>query len=819
MSDELYLIDDEVEESSQEKFNILIVDDEEAVHKITAASLKDKVFDGRKLNIISAMSAMEAKKILKREKDIALALIDVVMETPKAGLNLIDYIRKDLNNNLTRLVLRTGQPDQVPEEEIIDLYDINDYKEKTELTSQKLYTLVRTSLKQYQLIKNLENEVIEISNELDDQKLALDEHAIVAITDTKGNITYANEKFSQISGYSNDELIGQNHRIIKSGKHDKSFWKNMYDAVSHGDIWKGEVCNRNKNGNLYWVNTTIVPFTDPDGNIKSYVSIRADITKQKDDQAKMLEAKQIAEDAVLEKSEFFACMSHEIRTPMNGIIGMLDLIKRSDLNEQQTHQILIAESSAHLLLTIINDILDFSKIEAGKIEIENSEFNLRNELGQITKSLCIKAEENNVEIILDLSKIEYTTIKSDSVRLRQIINNIVGNAIKFTTYGHIIINAGLDPIDDKEAILKLEISDTGIGIPEDRVATLFDSFSQVDSSTTRKYGGTGLGLSITKKLCELMNGSISVSSKLHQGSTFHLEIKVELGNNTERVEPDSFIKGKSVLIVDNSEINSQMLKTQLELWGMNVSIANNSQEALSMCESSSEIFDMAFIDMHMPNVNGIELSFDIRQDNNYKDMKLVLMTRIDSKVNLEHLQKLGVNAFISKPLITEDLFHALRVLDTNNKLISRDFKNKNLDESEKINWPNDVKILLVDDNIVNQSVAEEMLLTMGLKADIASNGEEAIEMLKNAQNTSPYTLILMDCFMPIMDGYQATQEIRNAKAGNSYINIPIIAMTANVLDSDKEKSKLSGMNDYLEKPITRKLFIEMHKKWILIEKD
>jgi len=816
MNDDLFLIDDELDEELFEKWDILIVDDELAIHAITKSALRDKVFDGKKLNFISAMSAEEAKQIISQPNEIALALIDVVMETPDAGLGLVTYIREKLNNKRIRLVLRTGQPSQAPEEDIVDLYDINDYKEKTELTAQKLYTLVRTSLKQYELICELEVEVEEVSSELGHQRHALDEHAIVAITNTKGAITYANEKFSEISGYSKEELIGSNHRIINSATHSKKFWVRMYRELTKGNVWKGKICNRNKNGILYWVDTTIVPFKGTDGKIKSYVAIRSDITKQVKSKRKMLEAIKIAEDAVVEKSEFLACMSHEIRTPMNGVIGMLALLKRTKLDELQTHQLSIAESSAHSLLTIVNDILDFSKIEAGKIELENIEFDLRQELGEIVESFALSAAKKNISMVLNLSKVKYAWIKSDPVRLRQIVSNILGNAIKFTEKGHIVINANLDSNKNGTTRLKLDIIDTGIGISEEKIEKLFDSFSQADSSTTRLYGGTGLGLSISKKLCALMNGNIKVSSELGKGSTFHIDLQVELSSELTIVEPKKSVSGKRALIVDCNSVNSIALKEQLEIWNIHTDSVSKEGDAKALIFQEAGFFDIIFVEMSFLNENNKDLFARIRNSQKMNRTKIVLMTDIQTEVELESLKRQGINAFVTKPITTESLLYALSLLDQNsNELIGQNSYELNEETlGDGIIWPENTKVLIVDDNKTNLLIAKAFLKTFNLESDISDNGLEAIELLKKESLISPYSLILMDCQMPLMSGYELTKEIRNANAGYSNIDIPIIAMTANVMQSDKDKCLSSGMNDHLAKPIDKELLLKKLKQWI-----
>ena len=671
-------------------------------------------------------------------------------------------------------------------------------------------------------------EVQKALHDLQEQKLALDAHAIVAITDVKGTISYVNQKFADISGYSIQELIGQNHRLLNSGLYEESFWKEMYQTISHGKVWHGEIRNKAKNGHFYWVDTTIVPFLNEAGKPESYTAIRADITERKEAEEKLIEAKEQAEIAAQTKAEFLASMSHEIRTPMNGVIGMLGLLQNSELNESQLHQARIAQSSAQSLLTLINDILDFSKVEAGKLELENIEINLLNELADFTESMAFKAIEKDIELILDTKNISSNIIITDPGRLRQILNNLVGNAIKFTADGEVLITCSLDTGDETQAKLSISIKDSGIGIPKEKLPDLFNPFTQVDASTTRQFGGTGLGLSIVKKLTELMGGGVRVTSELGQGSTFSFYICIGLGKELDSPMPHVDTEGTRALIVDDNEVNREVLHGQLAQWGIEVFEAKNSETALLMCEQShldgiNPPFDIALIDMHMPDGNGEDLGKEIRKTAHYDNMKMVMMTSLGSRKDAKSFAEIGFNGFFTKPTTTKDLFKALNVLiDDSDALkevggfITRDTLGA-LDESDNtLPWPESTKILLVEDNITNQIVANGILETFGLQADVANNGEIALEMLKEADNTTkPYTIVLMDCQMPVMDGYSATGAIREGKAGEENKTIPVIAMTANAMKGDKENCIVAGMDDYLTKPINPDILEEVLNKWLI----
>ncbi len=661
-------------------------------------------------------------------------------------------------------------------------------------------------------------------HELKEQKLALDAHAIVAITDIKGNITYVNKKFEEISGYTREELLGKNHRILNSGEHNISIWKEMYSTLSKGLIWHKEIKNRTKEGNFYWVDTTIVPFLGEDGKPESYIALRADITTQKLNKQELIKAKEDAEAALVAKSSFLASMSHEIRTPMNGVIGMLGLLKNSKLTEVQSHQLSLAQSSAQSLLSLINDILDFSKVDAGKLELENLEFNLRDELGDFVEAIGHRAQEKGVEIILDVRKIERQCVICDPGRLRQILNNLVGNSIKFTKEGEILITASLEELTQEEGSLTISIKDSGIGIPKDKISSLFEAFTQVDASTTRKYGGTGLGLSIVQKLTALMGGSIKVESIEGKGSTFSFTISVGMPKKRSQVKPSISIENRRVLIVDDNTLNRKTLSEQLSYWGMQSFEAKDAKEALTLCEKEysegfSPPFDIILIDMHMPEISGADLGKKIKDNAHFKEIKMVMMTSLASRGNAAEFKEIGFNAFFPKPATTKDLYKALNVLVEQTQELNQEdaLKNqdKTLDVQEKEIWPEDTRILLVEDNMTNQIVANGILETFGLHADTANNGEEAIHALKTSLLTQAYSLVLMDCQMPILDGYGATEAIRKGEAGEENKKIPILAMTANAMDGDKQKCLLSGMDDYLSKPINPEKLKEILVLWLM----
>ena len=953
--------------------------------------------------------------------------------------------------------------------------------------------------------------------ELEEQKYALDQHAIVAITDVKGTITFVNSRFEYISGYNRDELIGQNHRMLNSGLHERSLWVEMYRTIANGQVWHGELRNIAKNGNYYWVDTTIVPFLNDKNKPVSYIAIRADITERKtielaakeastilastlestnngilvtseygkvvktnsrfikmwnipegfvdsgDEKAmvdcmssqlvdsekftdevitlhkdiskeifdlleltdgrvleriskpmeidgelvyrvwiyrditrrvmterekeSLLESTQIklevaetlngnisfvervdsglerllkltgvkgtggvywasdeqddyqllsikgevsesflreesvfnvdegvcgeailsekiiilsdaendtrisfqrkefedsglyiipiisridsssrplglifllternpdkseqrirllleiaeifsisivnqkasikldfarqkAEESNQLKSEFLASMSHEIRTPMNGVLGMLGLLLKGELSHHQRRKARIAQSSAVSLLSLINDILDFSKIDAGKLELEIIDFDLRQLLDDFSESMALKAQEKELEFIIDMTEIHDSMVKGDPGRLRQILTNLVGNSIKFTESGEIVIRTSLTKSHDGRWQFECLLSDTGIGIEKEKQQVLFEPFSQADASTTRKFGGTGLGLSIVKQLCKAMDGGISVVSQPGKGSHFNFFILLDESLESRKVVPTIDMHKLNILIVDDNATNREVLTGQLEYWGATIFEADSAKSALEVCESRANdvdlpFFDVALLDMQMPEVDGMELGRLLLADKRFFTMKLVMMTSMSRLGDSNTFAELGFSAYFSKPATTSDLFDALAVVmnrkntkDSEKQLVTHEYLKtltpSNNSRTNSTDLGEVLKVLLVEDNLVNQEVAIGILDEFGVSHDVVSNGQQAINKLLESNGNKTYNLVLMDCQMPVMDGYSATRAIRNGEAGESNSQIFIIAMTANAMKGDKEKCLQAGMDEYLSKPI------------------
>lgn len=899
---------------------------------------------------------------------IALNAEDYKSEVAKESLNDLASVRELVPNELAEtfdMLLLHGQVyiDTYPQIQDIIARILNErvIKQVEQLNDRyfKIYAQERAIAKNYQRaliivmllmamlilytfyrLSKITSELEETIDSLDFQQYALNQHAMVSITDVKGKITYVNDLFCQTSQYSPEELLGANHRVLKSEHHDQAFYRSMWQTISNGNVWHGEIKNKAKNDVDYWVSSTIVPFMGENGKPFQYVSIRTDITDRKqaeekikderlfytsiteslaegvyvqnkdgqctyanpkaesilgwnviqmlgqnmhdlihyqdeankpisveeskifgslaDDSAyhtdeevfwtkegKMVpvyvsvvpiydihnqfqggviafqditERKQQelalenallkAEAATQSKSMFLANMSHEIRTPMNAILGMSYLALQTQLNETQRNYINKVNGSAEALLDLLNDILDFSKIEANQLTVEKSHFELDDVISSVIDLLGLTASKKGLELLIDVSADVPVSLEGDALRLRQSLINFTNNAIKFTEKGEVVISVSVIQKSSEIVTLNFSVRDTGIGMTADQKNKLFTAFTQADISTTRKYGGTGLGLAITGQLIELMGGTIIVETEVNKGSNFSFILDFDIKEQPS-ISYFNDVKGGRILIADDNETCREIIQKQAIAQGFTTKSVGSGIEALS-CLQEDDAFDIVIMDWKMPELDGVDTLRELSALQ-LSTSPIVIMSTSYDKDELETVLKqeqLASAAILTKPFSASTLWDVLHKAMGGKAVRQTESTANNLSESfAKLNG---VHVLLVEDNEVNQVLALSLLKMHGITADLVENGQEALDRLAENQH---YDGILMDCQMPIMDGYTATRIIREQYGDE----LPIIAMTANVMKEDIEHAKTSGMNDYIAKPIIVNNMLKIMAKWLSAE--
>lgn len=667
-------------------------------------------------------------------------------------------------------------------------------------------------------IKSVQDELNTFAHALKEQQRHLNNvlntaPAIIFIKDKNGRYLFVNHAFQSTYGFEQDQILGHTDwDLFPKEKADEFFEKDKNALNRLRAIHTEETIGNSDNNRVLL--TTKFALRDTKNKIYALAGWSTDITELKQVQKELSKERILAESANRAKSEFLANMSHEIRTPMNAIIGMVRLVLQTSLDLKQRNYLQKINDSAYSLLTIINDILDFSKIEAGRLELENINFSLDLVLNNISSLMALKSYEKGLEFLFDISPDVPFNLKGDSVRLIQILTNFVGNAIKFTHEGEIIIFARVAEWKKNDVKIQFSVKDSGIGITEKQIKLLFRPFSQTDNSMTRKYGGTGLGLAICKRLCNLMGGEIDVTSEFSNGSTFSFTSWFETNieeNYRKKYEPHLELKELKVLVIDDNLSSQNILKTMIENFGCHVTLAEDGMKGIQNIASAEKMglpFKIVLIDYNMPNLNGIETIRKIRNFNQYQSgIKLILLTSFAND-NLKHdVEQVSVDGYLFKPVTYPDLFETLmKAIEAHPQFLDEE-------KSKKYKYPvidsnlKGSRILLVEDNEISQDVALELLENIGVFVDLAGNGKEALEMLKKQQ----YDGVLMDMQMPVMDGLKATIEIRKIKFLQS---LPIIATTANALTGDREKCLKAGMNDYIPKPIFPSAMFATLKKWI-----
>ena len=717
----------------------------------------------------------------------------------------LEYRVRDADGT-TRWIQDRGRPERDGNDTVtwIDgvLFDITERKEAERVLVEQRARLIALmdTIPDHIYFKDVDSRFSMISRALA-RSFGLDDPALAIGT---ADVDYFSEEHARRALADEREIVRSRQPVI--GLEEKETWPD---------------------GHVTWASTTKLPRIDPDGHVLGTFGISRDITARKLADAELAVTYQRLEAAIAEatektlqaelansaKSEFLANMSHEIRTPMNGVIGMIGLLLDTELEDDQRHYAEAVRASGESLLEILNDILDFSKIEAGSVELETVDFDLRVLLDDFATLPAVRAQAKGLEFICAVAPDVPAYLAGDPGRLRQVLLNLAGNAVKFTERGEIAVRAGLVEETDTSAVVRFSVKDTGIGIAPEKHGLLFQKFTQADASTTRRYGGTGLGLAISKRLVELMGGEIVLVSEEGRGSEFSFTVRLAKQAESERIVVSyDEILGAHILVVDDNATNREVVSAQLRAWGGRPQEATDGPSALVALRSARDAgdpFAAAILDMQMPDMDGADVARAIKADATLKQTRLVLMTSVGQRGDARQMEEIGFSAYLVKPARQSDLFDSLSAVlaqsaisPAKQRIVTRHVVREMRRGA--------VRILLAEDNITNQQVAVGILKKLGLHADAVVDGVEAIASLE----TLPYDLVLMDVQMPEMDGFEATRRIRDP--GSAVLNhrIPIVAMTAHAMQGDRERCLEAGMDDYITKPISPQALAEVLDRWL-----
>ncbi|MCU7834550.1 MAG: PAS domain S-box protein [gamma proteobacterium symbiont of Taylorina sp.] len=627
--------------------------------------------------------------------------------------------------------------------------------------------------------------------------------------DSQAHYTYVSSGIIKILGYEPQEILGKTPFDLMPAEEAKRLQAIFTKIMAEKNTFRAlENVNYHRSGHLVNLSISGIPILSKDGELLGYRGTDKDITKRKEFEQQLQEAKIVAESANQAKSEFLANMSHEIRTPMNGVIGMTNLLLDSPLNEEQYGRTITIKQSAESLLDIINDILDFSKIEAGKLNLESLKFDLGALIENFAESVSFRTNEKQLEFICPVNPVLHRWYRGDPGRIRQILTNLVGNAIKFTEKGEVSVRYKANKENNYSIILCFSISDTGIGLSEEQRQKLFKRFTQADASTTRHFGGSGLGLTISKQLVEMMGGQIGVDSELGKGTNFWFTIKLEKVDEQATPLDTSDLQQQKILVLDNDS-SRQVLDEQLNAWQVEHSLVASGSAALQTlydAAAENKPYTIALINRQMPDMGGLQLGKLMREDKRLTSTRQILISAQGRRGDAKKMQQAGFAGYLSKPIKQSILHKVLSQVSGSRNHVKQIFS-RHADSEIRLYQ---ASILLVEDNPTNQLVAKGILKKFGLKIDLVDNGEKALNRLSQ----SSYNLVFMDCQMPVMDGYEATREIRNLDSRVKDHDVTVVAMTANAMQGDREKCLAAGMDDYISKPIDPGKVGQILEKWL-----